>query len=416
MRKGGGGGPAGGGGRARRRSGERGAPEPLQARPPLRRRLLRPPLPLLLVALAVSTGLYVAWAPGGGAGEGSGAGGKGGVAERAAAARRRSGGGGGGPKLQAQSRPARSLPEVHLRALLEQVDPQRLWAKYLQPLLVERTPGSPGNLKVRQFLEDELRALGAGWHVELDAFSAPTPLGPVAFANVIATLSPEAPRRLTLACHLDSKLFPSGAPPFLGATDSAVPCALLLELARALDRQLGHSKNKGAPVTLQLLFLDGEEALKEWGPEDSLYGARHLAQRMEQTPHGSGTSEIQAIELFVLLDLLGAPDPIIKSHFSNTAPWFKRLSSIEKRLHRLGLLASHPREVTYFQQGPPYGAVDDDHVPFLRRGVPVLHLIPTPFPAVWHTPADTEANLHPPTVHNLIRILAIFVTEYLGLL
>ncbi|XP_027701877.1 glutaminyl-peptide cyclotransferase-like protein isoform X1 [Vombatus ursinus] len=412
MRKGSGGGPGGGKGRARRRSGERGPPEPPQAsqtRPLLRRRLLRPPLPLLLVALAVGTGLYVAWAPGGGGGERGGGEKKGGGAGGAEAPRRRNSG--GSPERQ-----ARSLPEVHLRALLEQLDPQRLWGKYLQPLLVERPPGSPGNLKVRQFLEDELRALGAGWQVEVDAFSALTPLGPMAFANVVATLSPEAPRRLTLACHLDSKLFPPGAPPFLGATDSAVPCALLLELVRALDPQLGRSKDRGAPVTLQLLFLDGEEALKEWGPEDSLYGARHLAQRMEQTPHDFGTSEIQAIEMFVLLDLLGARDPIIKSHFRHTAPWFQRLSSIEKRLHRLGLLASHPREVTYFQPGPPYGAVDDDHTPFLRRGVPILHLIPTPFPAVWHTAADTETNLHPPTVHNLSRILTIFLAEYLGLL
>ncbi|XP_043853748.1 glutaminyl-peptide cyclotransferase-like protein isoform X1 [Dromiciops gliroides] len=416
MRKSSGGAPGGGGGRAWRRSWERGPPESPQlpqARPLLQRRLLGPPLPLLLLALALGTGLYVAWAPGGGGGERGGGGGKGRGAGGAAAARRRSGS--GGPELQSQSRPGRSLPEGHLRALLEQLDPQRLWGKYLQPLLVERTPGSPGNLKVRQFLEDELRALGAGWQVDVDAFSAPTPVGPVAFANVVATLSPEAPRRLTLACHLDSKLFPPGAPPFLGATDSAVPCALLLELARALDPQLVRSKDQGAPVTLQLLFLDGEEALKEWGPEDSLYGARHLAQRMEQTPHGIGFSEIQAIEMFVLLDLLGAPDPVIKSHFPRTAPWFQRLSSIEKRLHQLGLLASHPQEVMYFQQGPPYGAVDDDHVPFLRRGVPILHLIPTPFPAVWHTPADTEANLHPPTVHNLSRILATFLAEYLGL-
>ncbi|XP_074075368.1 glutaminyl-peptide cyclotransferase-like protein [Macrotis lagotis] len=399
MRKGHGGGPGGGGARARRRSVERGPARPPQTR-------LRPPLPLLLVALALVTGLYVAWAPGGGGGgKGGGAGG--------AAARRRSSD--GGPELQSPSLPSRSLPEVHLRALLEQLDPQRLWGKYLQPLLVERTPGSPGNLKVRQFLEDELRALGAGWQVEVDAFSAPTPLGPVAFANVVATLSPKASRRLTLACHFDSKLFPPGAPPFKGATDSAVPCALLLELARALDPQLHHSKNQGAPVTLQLLFLDGEEALKEWGPDDSLYGSRHLAQHMEQTPHGNGISEIQSIEMFVLLDLLGARDPIIKSHFARTASWFQRLSSIEKRLHRLGLLASHPQEVMYFQQGSPYGSVDDDHIPFLRRGVPILHLIPTPFPAVWHTPADTEANLHPPTVHNLSRIFAIFLAEYLGL-
>ncbi|XP_025770702.1 glutaminyl-peptide cyclotransferase-like protein [Puma concolor] len=172
---------------------------------------------------------------------------------------------------------------------------------------------------------------------------------------------------------------------------------------------------KEAPVTLQLLFLDGEEALKEWGPKDSLYGSRHLAQLMESAPHSPGPTRIQAIELFMLLDLLGAPNPNFYSHFPHTARWFHRLRSIEKRLHRLNLLQSHPQEVMYFQPGEPPGSVEDDHIPFLRRGVPVLHLISMPFPSVWHTPGDSEANLHPPTVHNLSRILAVFLAEYLGL-
>ncbi|XP_008850272.1 glutaminyl-peptide cyclotransferase-like protein isoform X2 [Nannospalax galili] len=172
---------------------------------------------------------------------------------------------------------------------------------------------------------------------------------------------------------------------------------------------------KAPSVTLQLLFLDGEEALKEWGPRDSLYGSRHLAQIMESIPHSPGPTRIQAIDLFVLLDLLGAPSPLFYSHFPHTVRWFQRLRSIEKRLHRLNLLQSHPQEVMYFQPGEPPSYVEDDHIPFLQRGVPVLHLIATPFPTVWHTPADTEANLHPPTVHNLSRILAVFLAEYLGL-
>lgn len=117
----------------------------------------------------------------------------------------------------------------------------------------------------------------------------------------------------------------------------------------------------------------------------------------------------------MLLDLLGAPNPTFYSHFPRTARWFHRLRSIEKRLHRLNLLQSHPWEVMYFQTGEPPISVEDDHIPFLRRGVPVLHLISTPFPSVWHTSNDSEANLHPPTVHNLSRILAVFLAEYLGL-
>lgn len=56
-----------------------------------------------------------------------------------------------------------------------------------------------------------------------------------------------------------------------------------------------HWPSQAAPVTLQLLFLDGEEALKEWGPKDSLYGSRHLAQLMESAPHSPGFTRIQAI-------------------------------------------------------------------------------------------------------------------------
>ncbi|XP_069313103.1 glutaminyl-peptide cyclotransferase-like protein isoform X3 [Eulemur rufifrons] len=321
---------SGGRGRPRLRPGERGltgAPSP-----PKRRLLPRGQLlPLLLLALAVGSAFYTIWS--------------------------------GWHRRTEELPPGRelrgpligSLPEARLRKVVGQLDPQRLWGAYLRPLLVVRTPGSPGNLQVRK------------------------------------------------------------SAPFVGATDSAVPCALLLELAQALDPELSRAKEQAAPVTLQLLFLDGEEALKEWGPKDSLYGSRHLAQLMESMPHSPGPTRIQAIELFMLLDLLGAANPTFYSHFPRTLRWFHRLRSIERRLHRLNLLQSHPQEVMYFQPGEPPGSVEDDHIPFLRRGVPVLHLISTPFPSVWHTPADTEANLHPPTVHNLSRILAVFLAEYLGL-
>uniref|UniRef100_F6WS19 Glutaminyl-peptide cyclotransferase-like protein n=1 Tax=Equus caballus TaxID=9796 RepID=F6WS19_HORSE len=334
---------SGGRGRTRLRLGDRGLLEPPS--PPKRRLLPRAQLlPLLLLLLAVAWALYTIW---------------GGWHRRT--------------EEPLQGRELRgtlvgNLPEARLRRVVGQLDPERLWNAYLRPLLVVRTPGSPGNLQVRKFLEATLRALTAGWHVELDPFTASTPLGPLDFGNVVATLDPGAARHLTLACHYDSKLFPSGAAPFVGATDSAVPCALLLELVQALDLELSRAKNQAAPVTLQLLFLDGEEALKEWGPKDSLYGSRHLAQLMESAPHSPGPTRIHAIELFMLLDLLGAPNPTFYSHFPRTARWFHRLRSIEKRLHRLNLLQSHPHEVMYFQPGEPFSSVEDDHVPFLRRG------------------------------------------------
>ncbi|XP_013364968.1 PREDICTED: glutaminyl-peptide cyclotransferase-like protein isoform X3 [Chinchilla lanigera] len=260
---------SGGRGRPRLRLGERGLLEPPSL--PKRRLLPRAQLLHLLLAAAVGLALYIIWS-----------GWHRGTEELSR-----------GRELRAPL--VGNLPEAKLRKVVGQLDPQRLWVTYLRPLLIVRTPGSPGNLQVRKFLESTLRSLTAGWQVELDPFTASTPLGPLDFGNMVATLDPGAARHLTLACHYDSKLFPPGSAPFVGATDSAVPCALLLELARALDLLLSRAKQQAAPVTLQLLFLDGEEALEEWGPKDSLYGSRHLAQLMASMPHSPGPTRIQAI-------------------------------------------------------------------------------------------------------------------------
>ena len=81
------------------------------------------------------------------------------------------------------------------------------------------------------------------------------------------------------------------------------------------------------------------------------------------------------------------------------------------------------------------GGIEDDHKPFERRGndspsiildnvwnifaefagVPILHIISSPFPDVWHTINDNANAIHPPTVEKLNMIFRIFVAEYLEL-
>lgn len=65
-------------------------------------------------------------------------------------------------------------------------------------------------------------------------------------------------------------------------------------------------------VSLQLIFTDGEEAFKRWTSTDSIYGARQLAHDMNQADgllSVNGKTGIQALEAFVLLDLIGSTDP-----------------------------------------------------------------------------------------------------------
>ena len=47
--------------------------------------------------------------------------------------------------------------------------------------------------------------------------------------------------------------------------------------------------------------------------------------------------------------------------------------------------------------------------------MPILHLIPVPFPDEWHTMADNANVVHYPTVEKLNIMLRIFVAEFLEL-
>jgi len=72
-----------------------------------------------------------------------------------------------------------------------------------------------------------------GWRVHDDTFIDGTPYGPKTFTNIVAVQNLSSVHRLTLACHTDSKYFEQFD--FIGATDSAVPCALMIDVARHLN-------------------------------------------------------------------------------------------------------------------------------------------------------------------------------------
>lgn len=57
--------------------------------------------------------------------------------------------------------------------------------------------------------------------------------------------------------------------------------------------------------------------------------------------------------------------------------------------------------------------IQDDHTPFEERNVPILHLIPVPFPTVWHKIQDDRQAIDLTTVENLLKIFRIFIIEYL---
>ena len=179
-----------------------------------------------------------------------------------------------------------------------------------------------------------------GWHVEEDSFTDSTPFGQKDFSNIIATfqqganfrlrkddLSRNAKNRIIFACHYDSKYFTEFD--FIGAIDSAVPCALLLDLAKFLKENLGQVELAKAQRHLQFIFFDGEEAFQNWNSFDSIYGSRFHAKRLE---NAHGQLGFDSIDLFVLLDLIGATSCEFPNFFDSTSKIYRMLSKIGNNL------------------------------------------------------------------------------------
>lgn len=330
--------------------------------------------------------------------------------------------------LKALPRPSQDF-DIHTGALFS-------------PILQPRVPGTPGHTAVLEHFTSFFRTSLPDWEIEFHNFTSKTPVShgkEVPFNNFIAYRDPPgAPRgdvgRLTLVAHYDSKLEPEG---FIGAIDSAAPCAMIMHAMRSIDKALDKKwaamKEQGMDLLeehhgIQVLFLDGEEAFVEWTNTDSLYGARSLAEHWETHMNPAMSTfktPLSSISLFVLLDLLGAKDPNIQSYYPTTHWAYQSLGSLEWRLRSLGQLKSTSTKPWFVDtpkdshQVMAFGGIEDDHLPFLARGVEVLHLIDfTPFqgfPSVWHTADDDAEHLDMDTVKDWSVLMTAFAAEWMEL-
>lgn len=250
-----------------------------------------------------------------------------------------------------------------------------------------RVPNTIGNNKTRDYIVDILRK--NDFFVEIDSFIDSTPYGPVQFSNIIGTWNKyNNTKRVIISAHYDSKLFNFY---FIGATDSIVPCGMMLDLVEFVKII---SKFK---FNIQFVFFDGEEAFVQWTRTDSTYGSRHLAAKWESE------NNLKNIELFILLDLIGGSNPRfynLNVHFiTGTNNKFTDIFNIQNTL----------TSSNYFINQRVYDQIEDDHVPFQQRGVPIIHLITVPFPNVWHSASDTMNNID----WNSVKTIQLILKNYL---
>jgi len=234
-----------------------------------------------------------------------------------------------------------------------------------------RVAGTPGAQSARDYIRKELQAVGVA--VEEQAFEAMTPNGLVKMVNVRATLpaagAAASKERLVIGGHYDTKLFKAFT--FVGANDGGSSAAFLIELARAL-------KTRSNRVPIELLFLDGEEAVGDWQGTDHTYGSRHYVEAARQ----SGT--LGTIRAFILVDMIGDRNLVIKREANSSPALTDAIWTAAKTLSRREFVSA----IT---------PIEDDHIEFLAAGVPSADIIDLEYPDAtsrfWHTQYDTLDNV-----------------------
>jgi hypothetical protein len=229
-----------------------------------------------------------------------------------------------------------------------------------------RPAGSPESRRLADLLQ---RIVPRGRYQEV----------PGGLRNVIGTVRGREPGYIVVGAHYDTKDIPG----FVGANDGASGTAVVAQLARTIRRPRH---------TIHFVFFDGEESPR--GAADADFEEKGL--------RGSkvAAAAFSNARAMVLLDFVGDRELTIQYESNSSPALWRRLRDAARRAGA----------IRFFPEGNQ-GAISDDHIPFLRRGVPSIDLIDFDFPC-WHRRCDDmsavsarSVNAVGETVWRLVRDL-----------
>ncbi len=253
-----------------------------------------------------------------------------------------------------------------------------------------RPSGSLANRQTGDWIRQELEA--QGWAVEMHEFVwNETPV-----RNLIARVGEEGETQggggaILLGAHYDTRLVADQDPdpnrrgePVIGGNDGASGVAVLLELARVLDKQKLTSP-------LWLAFFDAEDNGRLPGWELWGIGSTRLAEDWA----AAGTLPAAMI----LVDMIGDEDQRIPMEANSDLVLSQAIFDLAA-------------EMGYEEWFPatPGPAIIDDHIAFVQRGVPSVDLIDFDYP-YYHTTADTCDKLSAASLERVGRLLLRLVEE-----
>ena len=181
---------------------------------------------------------------------------------------------------------------------------------------------------------------------------------PGGLRNVVGSVRGRDPRRVVVVgAHYDTEELAG----FVGANDGASGTAVVVELARTL-------RPRTIRPTVVFVLFDGEESPP--GADDSRF--EEVALRGSKV----AAAAYRNAEAAIVLDMIGDRRLSIPREANSNLRLWARLRTAAKRV---GAGRAFPPEAR--------GAIVDDHVPFIRAGVPAIDLIDFTF-ACWHRTCD----------------------------
>jgi len=262
-----------------------------------------------------------------------------------------------------------------------------------------RVPGTEAHIAGRDYLEETLKRFGA--QTQVQSFTA-TRFDGVELKgyNVIGSFRPDAPDRILLCAHWDSrfqaeqedktKVVP-------GANDGASGVGVWLEVAR-------HLKEYDPGIGIDIVFFDLEDQGTSTGnqPESWALGAQHWSRQ----PHRPAFR----FRMGILLDMVGAEHATFyKEGFSRryAGQWVDRIWGIADQMGYGNVFVDQPM-----------GAITDDHY-FVNTiaVIPTLDIIhkeqgsATGFFEHWHTTQDDMDIIDRQTLKSVGRVVTQSIFE-----
>lgn len=260
----------------------------------------------------------------------------------------------------------------------EEFDSDRAYSHVVAQMdLGPRITGTAANTAAGDYIAKQLRE--SGWQVEFQTFTyKDTPV-----RNIIGRANVGKGPVIIVGAHYDCRLRADQDPdhpndPVPGADDGASGVAVLLELARTLDQ-------RKVPNEIWLAFFDAEDNgdLDGW---EWIVGSAYMAEHLEITPRA-----------MILLDMVA--DQEQQFYYENNSDQGLSMK-VWDTAAKLGY-GDHFIPTSRW-------SMEDDHIPFVRKGIPSLDIIDFDYPH-WHRTTDTIDKISVESLERVGRTMEVFL-------